>query len=833
MNLSLPLAARRAACSSVLGALACLLFASLHAAPPAGRGFKSVPDFQDEFDAGSVNTTLWDYRNDERILDGKPQCANRPSQVSQNGDGFLRIVGNVRNVVVNGTTYPTVGGGVISRQTFKYGYYETRAKLTSESGWHPAFWLFGGSANGNVNVNEIDGFEIDSAYPAKICWNTHYYVPNYVSWPKAKFDLSVAYNIPSGNSSTDFHTYAWEWTPDEVIFYFGLGNGPVQEIRRIPYPGPHADQKVWLTLLGWERFNQPRSLNDAPIAFDYFRYYAKDYGIGSGLGRNGGRLVASPAYSSGWGVSTSAFDQNSGNTTYFSNQPGARATWTPNLPATRNYEVFAWNPSFYSLASTSPLASYVINGSNGSSTSPAIDQTMDGQEWISLGTYKLNAGSSGNVTLTVPPSPSGSYRAAGMMFRAFDLADCDFDVSADSLTTLSGTWSRVPLTGYSGNHGYRTASSSETVLRSTQSDDSILAPYYATRLPSLTNYQETIGNPSDDGAGPSLWYETSRSSNSGTGGASYTLSAGGAMTAAFTDYFGNPNLAFGMAGNSTSGAAVAGSTGLFATGARGTISFLFKTPPTLSGFASLFNQGSFALAHQFEVGINGNTLRFGTMNGGTKVLTNGPVLTPNTWYSFAMRWDLSVPSNNLTWYLGEGGGATLNNGNITITASGNPTQPIYFGGRTSGSVFNGAFQHIAIYQRSLGPWQNNFVRGSFQLNQAGSNAGVIARFQGPDYYYALRMDCASGTLAILRKSGGVFSTLASISYPIDRQYWQNLMLIVKNDGDAVALRGLVNGREELAFRDTAAQRIVNGTVGVRVWHSGAGDVILDNFGAGR
>src|SRR5581483_590648 len=33
------------------------------------------------------------------------------------------------------------GGGIISRRTFGYGYYEARLRIAAGSGWHSSFWM--------------------------------------------------------------------------------------------------------------------------------------------------------------------------------------------------------------------------------------------------------------------------------------------------------------------------------------------------------------------------------------------------------------------------------------------------------------------------------------------------------------------------------------------------------------------------------------------------------------------------------------------------------------------------------------------------------------------
>ena len=69
--------------------------------------------------------------------------------------------------------------------------------------------------------------------------------------------------------------------------------------------------------------------------------------------------------------------------------------WRPNLPDTRNYEVFVYIPRLHA---TTHLAHYEIYGADGT-TNKTVDQYAYSDVWVSLGTYKFNAGTSGWLRL--------------------------------------------------------------------------------------------------------------------------------------------------------------------------------------------------------------------------------------------------------------------------------------------------------------------------------------------------------------------------------------------------------------------------------------------------
>ena len=86
--------------------------------------------FSDEFDGGSLNTNRWGFRLESKML-----STQQRENVSVK-DGNLVIA--LRKESVRGKNY--TGGGVISRPTFVYGYYEARFKTPPAEGWHTSFW---------------------------------------------------------------------------------------------------------------------------------------------------------------------------------------------------------------------------------------------------------------------------------------------------------------------------------------------------------------------------------------------------------------------------------------------------------------------------------------------------------------------------------------------------------------------------------------------------------------------------------------------------------------------------------------------------------------------
>lgn len=104
-------------------------------------------------------------------------------------------------------------GAIESVQKFKYGYFEMRATLPPANyGNFPAFWLW----SGTNRYSEIDIFEhvIHKSTDYKRIFGT-YYTSSGAGESRADYYLSS-----SEPPLTNYHTYAIEWSPKVIIWYF-------------------------------------------------------------------------------------------------------------------------------------------------------------------------------------------------------------------------------------------------------------------------------------------------------------------------------------------------------------------------------------------------------------------------------------------------------------------------------------------------------------------------------------------------------------------------------------------------------------------------------------
>ncbi|MBZ2196503.1 golvesin C-terminal-like domain-containing protein [Occultella gossypii] len=393
----------------------------------------------DEFDGTradgtGLDTSAWYYREGE-----KAECMNRPENVSV-ADGLMHIA-----LVADDSFGPDYTcGGVISQEWFGYGYYETRAQLWGDQGFHSAFWTTGLSdampdtpdyRGPNNRINEIDGFEIDSHAPDRIAHHSHWFVPHHVG------NQGGLYTGP--DSSDGYHTYGFEWLPDQIRYFV---DGELARVQA--FSGPHGLQSIWLTTLG---YTAPVDETNLPgeTTWDYFRYYAP---TADPNGATPGSVVVDngdPGYSEqgDWEDSDTV---TGGNQEAFGFQDretrralstDASATWVPDLTEAGSHEVLAWNPSFLSTGTT---AAHFSVTHDGGTSDVVIDQSTAGQQWVSLGSYGFAPGTGQGVRVVAGTDGVGTLRTDAVMFTPAVVVD-----DGGPGYTETGNWaSSAAVTGW-------------------------------------------------------------------------------------------------------------------------------------------------------------------------------------------------------------------------------------------------------------------------------------------------------------------------------------------------------------------------------------------------
>lgn len=333
--------------------------------------------------APALDTSKWWYRM-QATSNGTQQAAN----ISLDGAGNL----NIANTAAS-SSGPYFGGGVISKQTFRYGYYQVTAKLPAnpQSNYHTAFWTRGGyrevvswdPAAPPAADTEIDGFEIDSNNTTAISTGWHAWAG---STHLAGARCTSAYH-PAFDPSAAPHTYAFEWTEDGISYFIDgvaiCSKQLVDSTQAVATP-----VNIWLTSIPYGASGTPAT--GAKASFSAVKYYVRDYYVNAGD-------PGYAEYGSGW--SASSLQGFSSQPMRWSATAGNYATYTPNLLAAGTYNVQVYVVIAGGM-DTAPTVT--VNTSGGVVTVPAGTlPTTGSSRWVSLGTWSFDAGTAANVKFKV------------------------------------------------------------------------------------------------------------------------------------------------------------------------------------------------------------------------------------------------------------------------------------------------------------------------------------------------------------------------------------------------------------------------------------------------
>lgn len=228
------------------------------------RGYRLV--WEDEFQENLLDAGKWRYRTDSKMW-----STQLPRNVSVEG-GRLQIA--LKKEEAGGKEY--TGGGVISRGTFLYGYYECRMKMPAAAGWHSSFWLMKDDGNGSTGTGartqEIDVVEQDSVSPRQYSAGVHDW--NVEAGAKKHPEFGRHHPESPEPLSAGFHVFGCEFTPEVVRFYRdGVKTGECDATRFC-----HGPVNVWVTCiaspLGGAKAVEDKRLPDA-LEVEYVRVFER------------------------------------------------------------------------------------------------------------------------------------------------------------------------------------------------------------------------------------------------------------------------------------------------------------------------------------------------------------------------------------------------------------------------------------------------------------------------------------------------------------------------------------------------------------------------------
>ena len=192
----------------------------------AGGGYYSCT-FRDDFDGSTLDRSKWMVQETRisGMYGGSQGCYVDNDRTVGVSSGQLRLTSTIlpeqflcKSPYGSWMTNAEVSTvATRSKFTQTYGRFEARIKMPAEAGIagsHSAFWLYPqDQAYGRWPASgEVDIAEWFSGLSANVFPSVHYAGEN--------TSLSSGYNCKMPTSSTAFHTYAVEWTPSIMRFYY-------------------------------------------------------------------------------------------------------------------------------------------------------------------------------------------------------------------------------------------------------------------------------------------------------------------------------------------------------------------------------------------------------------------------------------------------------------------------------------------------------------------------------------------------------------------------------------------------------------------------------------
>jgi beta-glucanase (GH16 family) len=202
--------------------------------------------FEDNFDQNEIDQTKWllPYQGvirDYGFVNEKQWYANTGSTpslpLSNNvkvSNGTLKLITRNENVTgfyvddwsqsppsTASSTFNYTSGQIESKYKFGYGLYEIRCKIPKGKGFWPAFWLYNGYKNAELDIFEfwnednIWGNYDPSLLSTVVNTNFHYQYTDGEDTTQMcplKVDQGIDY-------SADFHIFTFEWDPFKAKWY--------------------------------------------------------------------------------------------------------------------------------------------------------------------------------------------------------------------------------------------------------------------------------------------------------------------------------------------------------------------------------------------------------------------------------------------------------------------------------------------------------------------------------------------------------------------------------------------------------------------------------------
>jgi beta-glucanase (GH16 family) len=237
------------------------------ATAPIDASYKLV--FDDEFDGKSIDTQKWQVLSSSTMTGAYATNEFVPGNAAVSG-GLLRLAATRGSP--SGRPYSVAF--VFTRQTFLYGYWETRAKMPEKgTGLWPAFWM-----NDKGHYPEIDVFEWLGNQPNQQ-WTT-YHPTNDLLLTQG---IGLGAAIAGPDYSSDFHIYGMLWQPGCIAWFIdgkpvlNLTQGQTYKGYVVDLPTTPMSTILDIGVGGWDH-NVANASTQFPgaVLFDYVHIYSND-----------------------------------------------------------------------------------------------------------------------------------------------------------------------------------------------------------------------------------------------------------------------------------------------------------------------------------------------------------------------------------------------------------------------------------------------------------------------------------------------------------------------------------------------------------------------------
>jgi len=220
--------------------------------------------FQDEFEGSALDLGKWNP-NDPWGKERNNELQAYVKEAFEVKDGVLRVRAEKKGASYAGKQRSFTSGMMTTYKKFsqQYGRFEIRCRVPKGKGMWPAFWLLPEPLGWPP---EIDVLEILGHQPDKVYMTHHFRTTD-----KPHASHGGAWSGP--DFSTDFHRFAVEWSPKDIVWFVD-GTERFRSEKSIP------NAKMYLLVnlaVGGDWPGPPDERTAFPAAFevDYIRVYEK------------------------------------------------------------------------------------------------------------------------------------------------------------------------------------------------------------------------------------------------------------------------------------------------------------------------------------------------------------------------------------------------------------------------------------------------------------------------------------------------------------------------------------------------------------------------------